>query len=213
MATQPPTVNDPATASAPVDPADVDIPMTSAQDPTPSGAESAQPPKRAHRVRAVHARNLDTISGGEELIASIACAIDGPPLSPPLFVEAKNADGVRDAAHREIYEHGTAQELHGDINPNSILIFDHPPRPAHSPNSAPGNEGEYKREGGENDAAPWDSPYGPSAGAMVYWEPPISLATLRLVGNPDEPQPPPAWKSERYRCVMPPWDAGWRVNF
>lgn len=74
MASQPSTINDPATASA----ADVDTPMTSAQDPTPARAESVQPPKKAPRVRAVHARNLDTISGAEELVASVACAIDGP---------------------------------------------------------------------------------------------------------------------------------------
>lgn len=209
MATQPSTVTDPTTPSAA---ADVDVPMTSATDPTPARAESAQPPKKAPRVRAVHARNLDTISGAEELVASVACAIDGPSPFPLINgrVELKNADAVGDAAHREIYEHGTAKELHGDINPNSILIFDHPPRPA------PGNgESAQKEKQGDGDDAPWDSPYGPSAGAMVYWEPPISLATLRLVGNPDRPQPPPAWKSERYRrvCVMPPWDAGWRVNF
>ncbi|EIW51917.1 uncharacterized protein TRAVEDRAFT_53912 [Trametes versicolor FP-101664 SS1] len=182
MASRPSTVNDPATASA----ADTDILMTTAQDPSPARAEPAQPQKQAPRVRAVHARNLDTISGAEELMASVACAID---------------------AHREIYEHGTAKELHGDINPNSILIFDHPPRPA--PNSTHGSaEGSDKEGETKGDDAPWDSPYGPSAGAMVYWEPPISLATLRLVGNPDKPQPPPAWKSARYQYVMPPWDAG-----
>ncbi|KAL1948020.1 hypothetical protein VTO73DRAFT_12095 [Trametes versicolor] len=182
METLPSAVNDPATASAAIDPADTDILMTTAQDPSPARAEPAQPQKQAPRVRAVHARNLDTISGAEELMASVACAID---------------------AHREIYEHGTAKELHGDINPNSILIFDHPPRPA------PGDEERAQSE--KQGDAPWDSPYGPSAGAMVYWEPPISLATLRLVGNPDKPQPPPAWKSARYQYVMPPWDAGWCV--
>lgn len=77
MASRPSTVNDPAEASA----ADVDILMTTAQDPSPARAEPAQPQKQAPRVRAVHARNLDTISGAEELMASVACAIDGPSLS------------------------------------------------------------------------------------------------------------------------------------
>ncbi|OJT03850.1 hypothetical protein TRAPUB_5473 [Trametes pubescens] len=186
MVSQPSTV--PATASAIADHANVALPVK--PDPTAEHAESAQLPKQAHRVRAVHARNQDTISGTEELIASIACAID---------------------AHREIYEHGPAKELHGDINPNSIVIFDHPPGPS-SGKAHNKEEGLRVEKEGDEDDAPWDSPYGPSAGAMVYWEPPISFATLRLVGNPDKPQPPPAWKRERYRYVhvMPPWDAGWR---
>ncbi|OJT05606.1 hypothetical protein TRAPUB_3575, partial [Trametes pubescens] len=54
-----------------------------------------------------------------------------------------------------------------------------------------------------------------TARARARWwtarEPPISLATLRLVGNPDKPQPPPAWKSERYWFMMP--GAGWGQHF
>ncbi len=76
MVSQPSTV--PATASAVADCANVAQPAE--PNPATERAESAQLPKQAHRVRAVHARNLDTISGTEELIASIACAIDGPSL-------------------------------------------------------------------------------------------------------------------------------------
>ncbi len=62
-----------------------------------------------------------------------------------------------DAAPSEIYQHGPAKELHGDINPNTIVIFDHPP--------VPGKQGGMEKE--DEDDTSWDSPYGPSAGAMV----------------------------------------------
>ncbi|KAI0822580.1 hypothetical protein BC628DRAFT_1277108, partial [Trametes gibbosa] len=67
------------------------------------------------------------------------------------------------AAHKEIYERA-AGELHGDINTNTILILDRP-RP--------------------------DRECPVPEGALVYWEPPISLQTLRKIGNLDPPQPLP----------------------
>lgn len=54
--------------------------MTTTPEPAPAPTASTQPQKQAPRVRAVHARNLDTISGAEELVASVACAIDGSSL-------------------------------------------------------------------------------------------------------------------------------------
>ncbi|KAI0634633.1 hypothetical protein C8Q77DRAFT_1217676 [Trametes polyzona] len=129
-----------------------DTPETSPAQSTADAPESR--PKRPSRVRNIDPRTLSEMRGAEELVYTVFCAI---------------------TAHKEIYERAEG-ELHGDINPNSIIIFDHPTR---------------------------DDQPAESEGALIYWDPPISIQTMRKIGNPDHPQPPP---QRRKQYFMPPFD-------
>ncbi|EIW51916.1 uncharacterized protein TRAVEDRAFT_53911 [Trametes versicolor FP-101664 SS1] len=152
-------------AATPTDPVPA-MPASDAGGPSPdhtqTDGEAAPPPPmtRPSRVRAVSPRALSEMKNGRELVWAVLCALIG---------------------HKEIYEQADG-ELHGDINPNSIVLLDHP-----------------------GDARPWDQP-GRTAGAMIYWEAPISIQTARKVGEVrDRPVPPP-----QQRRAMPPWACGYR---
>ncbi|KAL1937993.1 hypothetical protein VTO73DRAFT_12004 [Trametes versicolor] len=70
-------------------------------------------------------------------------------------------------------EEPAQSELHGNINPNAFVVFDHP-------------------DIGDGENSPWDTRY--TVGALIYWEPPISIQTLRKRGNPDgRVRPPRPW--------------------
>ncbi|OJT09309.1 hypothetical protein TRAPUB_14248 [Trametes pubescens] len=131
---------------------------------TQTNGEAAPPPPpttRPSRVRDVSPRALSEIKNGHELIWGVLCALLG---------------------HKGIYEQA-AGELHGDINPNSIVLLDHP-----------------------GAARPWDQP-ARTAGAMIYWEPPISIQTARKMGEVrDRPCPPPQTRER----ALPPYAFGYR---
>lgn len=63
-------------------------------------------------------------------------------------------------------EEPAQSELHGNINPNAFIVFDHP-------------------DIGDGENSPWDTGY--TVGALIYWEPPISMQTLRNIGSPNHP--------------------------
>ncbi|KAI0363504.1 hypothetical protein BV20DRAFT_975597 [Pilatotrama ljubarskyi] len=107
-------------------------------------------PKRPSRARDVTPRDLSESKHTFEMIYAFFCAV---------------------VAHKAIHE--KADELHGDINPNALVILDH---------VAP--------DGTES-----------SKGGLIYWEPPISVQTLRKIGNADRAVPPP---QRRRAYVYPP---------
>lgn len=67
-------------------------------------------------------------------------------------------------------EEPAQSELHGNINPNAFVVFDHP-------------------DIGDGEKSPRDTGY--TVGALIYWEPPISIQTLRKMANQDDPIRPP----------------------
>ncbi len=174
-----------AATTADIDPASA-MPASDAGDPGPeqtqTDGEAAPPPAptpRPSRVRAVSPRALSEIKNGHELVWGVLCALLGPSLPDlPLTLILTHAC----AGHKGIYEQADG-ELHGDINPNSIVLLDHP-----------------------GAARPWDQP-ARTAGAMIYWEPPISIQTARKMGEVrDRPCPPPQTRER----TLPPYAFGYR---
>ncbi|KAI0349917.1 hypothetical protein OH77DRAFT_1431579 [Trametes cingulata] len=117
----------------------------------PQVPESRPAPKRPSRARDVVARDLTQSQHGYEMVYAFLCAIH---------------------AHKEIHER--AHELHGNINPNALLLLDR---------LAPDGSGAVED----------------SEGGLIYWEPPLSVQTLRKIGNPDRAIPPPARRRYFYR--------------
>ncbi|KAI8989208.1 hypothetical protein BD414DRAFT_329487 [Trametes punicea] len=116
----------------------------------------SHPPKRPSRARDVSPRDLNQSANGYEMVYAILCAI---------------------RAHGSVHEH--TGQVHGDINPNALILFD--------------------REDPRGTAL--------SKGGLIYWEPPINLKTLRNIGRPDPPVPPP----RRPQTVMPPFYHHWHI--
>ncbi|KAI0649585.1 hypothetical protein C8Q79DRAFT_939396 [Trametes meyenii] len=137
-----------------------------------TGNDASEPaaPKRPSRARDVSTRDLSQSVNGREMVYAVFCGVQG--MEPPA-----HSDGIPRIAHKEIHDRANG-ELHGDINPNALLLFDRP-QP----------DGTTSTEGG-----------------LIYWEPPISIQTLRKIGNPDKPIPPPS--RHQYHGYMPPFRPG-----
>ncbi|KAI0684682.1 hypothetical protein C8T65DRAFT_836365, partial [Cerioporus squamosus] len=105
-----------------------------------SASASDDPPRPAPRprVRPVSPRTLNELKSSQELVYVMFCAVQ---------------------AHQHLYER--AGVLHGDINPNTILILDWPrPRRCPSPHGEGASEGEGFTEGALVD---FDVPYSAAA--------------------------------------------------
>ncbi|KAI0649582.1 hypothetical protein C8Q79DRAFT_1005954 [Trametes meyenii] len=141
---------------SPDDPHDCSMAVSCEPEAQAEHAPEPSAPNRLARVQVVSPRDLSQIRSSSELVAAIFDSIE---------------------ASKEVYEKIDG-ELHGDINPNSLVIIDR-----------------TDPESGERS----------SRGGLIYWEPPISMQTLRKVGNPDRPVPPPRPRNTYYYQAPPPF--------
>ncbi|KAI0671989.1 hypothetical protein C8Q78DRAFT_1077580 [Trametes maxima] len=130
--------------------------MSTSCEPEAQAEHAPEPsaPNRPARVQVVSPRDLSQIRSSLELVTAIFDSIE---------------------ASQAVYEKIDG-ELHGDVNPNSLVIID------------------------RTDP---DSGVTSSRGGLIYWEPPISMQTLRKIGNPDLPVPPPRPRNTYYYAPPP----------
>lgn len=138
-------------------------------------APNEAPGKCPSRVWDVYPREILQCRDPHELFFAMTCALEGKYVPRFVIYQHFITCVVPPAVLAEMYapEETAQSELHGNINPNTFIVFDHP-------------------DIGDGENSPWDTGY--TVGALIYWEPPISIQTLQKRDNPDGPvQPPRPW--------------------